>query len=463
MIGDAGCEKRRACLHGSQKALPSFDHRPWTGALGGGLAAWVPLELTTTDGKTVPAATATLPASDTAPLLATDRATRLASIIIAWNIFEHFYPYFDVSGADWMSELPRRLTEAALDDGPDALHATLRRMSYDLADGHGWVFHASEDRSWSAPWLWEMVEGKLTITQVSEQCGCDLRPGDVVTAIDGEPTERAMAANAALQAAATAQYRTDKVLRALRTGAEASRQKLTVERGGAAHDVEAGLLPPASQLEEKRPASGDEIAPGIRYVNLDKATKDQWEKILPDLAAAKAVVCDMRGYPNFNLSLPLMHFTKSGLRSAQWHIPLTGRPDREGMKFDPSSWKVPPAEPYVHNVVFLTDGRAVSAAETFMGIVEAFKLGPIVGGPTAGTNGNVNPFTLPGGFLMWWTGMKVLKQDGTRLHGVGIHPTVPAARTRAGLTAGHDEVLDKGIEVAQQLIKDSTKTGKVRK
>jgi C-terminal processing protease CtpA/Prc len=111
---------------------------------------------------------------------------------------------------------------------------------------------------------------------------------------------------------------------------------------------------------------------------------------------------------------------------------------------------VEPAEPFLGKVVFLTDGRAISAAETFMGIVEAYKLGPIVGGPAAGTNGNINPFTLPGGYLVWWTGMKVLKQDGSRHHGVGILPTIPAAQTLAGVAAGRDEVLEKGIAVAQQ-------------
>jgi C-terminal processing protease CtpA/Prc len=121
------------------------------------------------------------------------------------------------------------------------------------------------------------------------------------------------------------------------------------------------------------------------------------------------------------------------------------------MVFRQSQWSVRPAAPRIRTVVFLTDGRAVSAAETFMGIVEGNKLGPIVGEPTAGTNGNINPFMLPGGYLIWWTGMKVLKQDGSRHHGVGILPTVPMTRTLAGVRAQRDELLEKGIAVAQQL------------
>jgi C-terminal processing protease CtpA/Prc len=82
-----------------------------------------------------------------------------------------------------------------------------------------------------------------------------------------------------------------------------------------------------------------------------------------------------------------------------------------------------------------------------MGIVEAYKLAPIVGEPTAGTNGNVNPFTLPGGYTIRWTGMKVLKHDGSRHHGVGILPTVPVSRTIRGVAEGRDEQLERAAAI----------------
>jgi C-terminal processing protease CtpA/Prc len=289
------------------------------------------------------------------------------------------------------------------------------------------------------------------ITQVSEQCACDLAPGDVVTAIDGVPTEQAIAAARALDSAATEQFYTSVALRKLRVGPEGGRRKIAIGRAGATREVEVALVENPLAPSEKRPTSGDEIAPGIRYVDIDKITADQWKKVLPMLAAAKAVILDVRGYPGrMSLSIPLAHATKKQLRSAQWHIPTPVRPDREAMTFARSDWPVEPLQPFLPNVVFLTDGRAVSAAETMMGIVEHFKLGPIVGDATAGTNGNINPFTLPGGYTVYWTGMKVLKHDGSRHHGIGILPTVPAARTIAGVAAGRDEVLEKGIEVAKQ-------------
>ena len=126
-------------------------------------------------------------------------------------------------------------------------------------------------------------------------------------------------------------------------------------------------------------------------------------------------------------------------------------PDRTHVDFDFANWEVAPQAPrFRGRVVFLTDGRAVSYAETYLGIVEHYKLGEIVGEPTAGTNGNVNPFTLPGGYRVSWTGMKVLKHDGSRHHGVGIQPTVRVSPTVRGIVEGRDEVLERAIEVLTQ-------------
>lgn len=71
-----------------------------------------------------------------------------------------------------------------------------------------------------------------------------------------------------------------------------------------------------------------------------------------------------------------------------------------------------------------------------MGIVEAYKLGEIVGENTAGTNGNINPVKLPGGYTAYYTGMKVLKHDGSRHHGVGFqqfHAVNPSKELQTGV------------------------------
>ena len=62
-------------------------------------------------------------------------------------------------------------------------------------------------------------------------------------------------------------------------------------------------------------------------------------------------------------------------------------------------------------------------------------------------NGNVNPFTLPGGYRFSWTGMKVVKHDGSQHHLVGIRPTIPTTPTIQGIREGRDELLERAVEV----------------
>jgi C-terminal processing protease CtpA/Prc len=159
-------------------------------------------------------------------------------------------------------------------------------------------------------------------------------------------------------------------------------------------------------------------------------------------------VIDLRTYPN-NVTPGgvLAHFLKEPVTCAQWHVPKIARPDREGMEFAFSNWPVLPASPRLEaKTAYITGGGAISYAETWLGIIEHYKLAAIVGGPTAGTNGNINLIGLPGRNTVGWTGMKVLKHDGSRHHGVGIQPTVPAQRTIQGVAAGRDELLERAIE-----------------
>jgi C-terminal processing protease CtpA/Prc len=138
------------------------------------------------------------------------------------------------------------------------------------------------------------------------------------------------------------------------------------------------------------------------------------------------------------------------VKCARWNIPNVTQPDGVGMEFSESDWTVEPVAPRLSGkFAFITGGGAISYAETYLGIVEHYKLAEIVGGPTAGTNGNINPFSLPGGYSIAWTGMKVLKRDGSRHHGVGIQPTLPVARTIAGVSAGRDELLLRAIEAVR--------------
>ena len=96
--------------------------------------------------------------------------------------------------------------------------------------------------------------------------------------------------------------------------------------------------------------------------------------------------------------------------------------------------------------VFLTNGRAISYAESVMGYVADRKLATIIGSTTAGTNGNVHRFEVPGGFAIFFTGMRVTRHDGrTPFHLAGVQPDIALEPTLAGIRTGRDELLERAL------------------
>jgi C-terminal processing protease CtpA/Prc len=169
------------------------------------------------------------------------------------------------------------------------------------------------------------------------------------------------------------------------------------------------------------------------------------------LARAKGIIFDARGYVKAEMKNVLSYLVDETITSPIWHVPQVIYPDRKNIVYIDANWIVEPRKPKIEGtVVFLTQGSAVSASETFMGMVAHYKLGEIVGQPTAGTNGNVNSFTLPGGYMVFYTGMRVLKHDRSQHHLIGIQPTVPMKRTLKGVKEGRDEYLEKALEIIEK-------------
>jgi len=384
-----------------------------------------------------------------------DRATRLADVALAWNVFQHFYPYFDVVEADWGRSLRDALGSAAMDPDERGFLDTLRHLVAGIHDGHGGVQHDSEVRTHRLPILWEWIEERLVVTFVAEETE-GVERGDVVLEIDGRPVEEVAADRRELISTATPQWLHDRLVFDLAVGVADEEVRLVVSgRTGSRREVTLRRSVPLwgdVPLTEPKREKVEEVQPGIWYLDLERITEEDFEGVLPKLWLAGGIVFDMRGYPrHFSPTRVIAHLIEGPVTSARWNVPIVMYPDRKGMEFDFSNWAVEPRELRLRaGIAFLTGGGAISAAETFLGIIEHYELGEIVGGPTAGTNGNVNPFTLPGGYRIMWTGMQVLKHDGSQHHGVGILPTVPVSRTIQGVAEGRDEVLEKGIEVVSR-------------
>lgn len=457
--GDAPEGRRAATIRQlmQSRTMPLFPETPAPGAtvdesLGAGLRVRFPISLYSDSSGTLPhadpaalrALRASLANIDLGAASADHDDVRVADAVIAWNVFEHFYPYFDVVPVDWMAELDQVLGESVNDRTGEAFYRTLQRLVVQLHDGHGRVVNPRYTPTGGLPWRVEWIENRVVVTASTDSA---VRHGDVVVALDGTPAADAVPAEEAL-ISGSPQWKRYRAMQELGTGARGTTVRVRLDRDG--QQVEAtltrGLRRVIPEFDRPMIAKLDE---GIWYVDLDRAPWAAIDSVIDSLAAARGVIFDLRGYPAGNPQV-LQHLLTGPDTSSAWmRVPRALYPDRQRpVGYRPGSWHLQPRQPHIGGrVAFITDGRAISYAESVMGYVEGYRLGAIVGQPTAGTNGNVNPFTLPGGFTVVWTGMQVLKHDGSQHHLVGVQPTVPAVRTLRGVREGKDELLDVALEV----------------
>jgi C-terminal processing protease CtpA/Prc len=379
-----------------------------------------------------------------------DRATRLAGVMLFWNVAQHFYPYFDVIGTDWPARLPAALRAAAEDGDHEAYAATLERLVSALHDGHGRVSGPTSG-GWSVPLAWRFAENRLVVDAVDTLRSGRVRPGDEVIAIDGRPIAACIRDAEARVSGATPQYVRARVAARLATIEGADSVALDLRSRAGATWRQRMVRDSSGWVRAARRDSVAELRPGLLYIDLRRVTDQDFQRELPRLAEARGVIFDLRGYPGRISPVVLAHLIDTTITSARWNIPIVRHPDHRDLEFEFSNWPVPPRSPRIRaRAAFLIDAKAISYAETFLGMVEHYRLAELVGEATAGTNGNIVMQRLPGGYSVVFTGMKVLKHDGSRHHGVGILPTVPVSPTIAGISAGRDEQLEKAIEVVSR-------------
>ena len=416
---------------------------------------------------------------------AADRSTRLAAVVSAWTTLDFFYPYFGDLAAngtpvDWPAALESALAEAASIDALSAhksgtdhvsqMTDVLSRMVAKLRDGHGYVSSPGRVAADVLPLSLLFAEGQLVVASTSGEQSAQLRAGDIVTAIAGEPIAAILARKRPLVSAASAGWADHAIIGYIPRLLTPPRTTIDVMRSGAPRSIRISRVEPRqAPRPAARPNQGEEIAPGVRYFDLCGADAEALAEHIEKLADAKSVIFDLRGYPDSAGKIALNHLIRRPSRSLQMLVPVRCRPGsslRAGPDaYAPSPgviwnnvgpWELRPATPRIRGkVIFVTDGSAISYAESCMSIVESLKLGAIVGEPTAATNGNINTIAVPGGWTITFTGMRVTKDDGTPYHGVGTRPTHPASRTIAGIKAGKDELLDAATKLAEELIAGS--------
>jgi C-terminal processing protease CtpA/Prc len=412
---------------------------------------------------------------------------RLLAVFRLWNVFHYFHPYIELAG-DWDAVLPEfiaRMLELHEGDGGRGYALTIAEMAARTADGHTSLTGNPTLDALSGeaplPFLIRWIEGAWVVTAVSDdpairnshgeaepgETGEDekeakgvktydyVEVGDVVVSLDGVPVSVREDLLRRHHAASTEAGMRRKLADHLLSGPQGSAVAVALRgRDGKPKTVKLQRGPwtpkPAGETVRLLPDN-------LGYVDLNRLTYEEIDGLFERLKGTRGIVFDMRGYPKgtgWRLAARL------NVRNARFgalfrRLLVTGlgddeeRAEQTGVSFS-QPFPEPGGPKYTGKTVLLIDERTVSQAEHLGLFFEVANGTKFVGTPTAGANGDVTYFSLPGIASVRFSGHEVRHADGRQLQRIGLVPDVLVAPTLRGVREGRDEVLERGIEVLKR-------------
>jgi C-terminal processing protease CtpA/Prc len=385
-----------------------------------------------------------------------DAGLQLLAVMRFWNMVEYWFPYRDLIDEDWDVVLRESLERVGTARDFAAYQRELAALIARADDGHAnaQIGPAQPPEGQCvAPVILRHVEGRFVVKSVWEGTGVDLEAGDVVTAIDDRAVTDIVKEVRRYYGASNESARMHNIAQWLTRGA-CGPAKMTVQRAARA-DITIQRVAfdwPKLMAGRRNDRAGDTLqwlTPKVAYLKLSSIKQADVERYVRDIAAADALVIDIRNYPSdfvvFALGnllvdkrTPFVTFTNADL----------GNPGAFG--FGPTM-NVEPAQPhFAGRVAVLVDETSISNSEYTTMALRASPRAMVVGSQTAGADGNVSPIALPGNVRTGFTGIGVYYPDRTPTQQVGVKIDVPCRPTIAGIRAGRDEVLDCALKALAQ-------------
>jgi carboxyl-terminal processing protease len=396
-------------------------------------------------------------------------AERVAVFEKVWkDVDEHYYdPKF--GGVDWQQIHQRYLPLVEQTKDDQSFYALLDRMTGELHDAH---------TRFSSPEQWEdrkkhegvstgfragMVEGRVVVLEVyagsnAERAG--VRPGMLVTALDGQPIlERWAEAAKAVLPSSTERITQLRILSNVFSAPLETPVNATFQRAdGSMLDAKFArqIRSTAAQVISARTASGFGY---IRFDEFQRSLLREFMSALDQMRGAPGLILDLRwNHGGDGATLQAMadaFFARKTLferRMSRRQVGASERGDR-GME-ETLGYAVARGErAYTAPLVVLLSVYSASAAEIFAaGMQDAWRA-RIVGTPSCGcVLGITHDRVMKGGGVLEISEVLWFSPRGRRLEGEGVVPDKVVAPTIASLQARKDVVLEEGEETLRELV-----------
>ncbi len=194
----------------------------------------------------------------------------------------------------------------------------------------------------------------------------------------------------------------------------------------------------------------EEVKQGIWYVRFCEITSvDSLPSLFRSIQNAKAVIWEMRGYPNFSVTVAVQKylFRPGTWLSDEWNA-LAAFPGKLKRVRSITREGIDSQLFYKGPMIILVDEHTQSLAESVAASLRTRPNSFVMGSQTAGTTGNITWLDLPGNIRVSYTGVAVEGANSSFRQGDGVRIDRRITRTRKKFLQSNDSVLDEVIRYA---------------
>ncbi|QKY10015.1 S41 family peptidase [Janthinobacterium lividum] len=387
-----------------------------------------------------------------------DAGFQLLALFRFWNIIEYWAPYRDTTGENWDDVLRQSLTRIALARDRASYQLEMMAVIARLHDTHANLWNSLRVRppvgECHLPVKLRFI-GDSAVVAGYREAGAEtgLQAGDVIASLDGVPVAKLVAAWRPYYAASNEAARLRDMAGKLTTGA-CGATRLQIRRGQADMEMTAQRVPVRRQAgadtHDREGEAFQRLGDDIAYLKLSTLKRADVAAHMAAAAGSRGLIIDMRNYPRefvvFALGAYLVDRPTEFARFTKGDL---GNPG--AFHWSGAAALRPQALHYAGKVMLLVDEVSQSQSEYTAMALRVAPRAKVVGSTTAGADGNISPFSLPGGLSTMISGIGVFYPDRRPTQRVGIIPDIEVRPTIAGIRAGRDEVLEAAIaEIRRQ-------------
>lgn len=384
---------------------------------------------------------------------------RLLALFRYWNIIQYYFPYKDLIDEDWKDVLEEFIPKVvnAKNDVEYALNILelIGRVHDTHANIWGWSPLLNHFGLRYPNVKLSFIEEKAVVVDFfddSSLMATGLKIGDIIVSVNDKLVEEIV--NERLKFTPASNYTTK--LRDIANNLLRTTDTLINVKFIRDNNPEELTLKTYSSTEiniskyQRNDTCFRLINKDIAYIDNEllqnKYLPELWKKI----RKTKGLILDLRNYPSdfplYGLSsylmpnnIPFVKFSKGSIENpGLFTYSGTSSVGRNNKKY------------YKGKIVIIINEITQSSSEYHAMAYRVHPNAVVIGSTTAGADGNVSEFYLPGGLRTMISGIGIYYPDGAGTQRVGIVPDIEIKPTINGIKEGRDELLEKAISLIEE-------------